>query len=283
MLQFTRDPRKPAQHIDSIGQMACASLRLSYLWRPVGSANGGVHRPPRGGQPGRLGGHGRSPLCARPGRRHPPDSALQAWVQQDRSSWSRSGEWWPRSGPTACRRAWTACSPTWTTAWCWRPRPSPRPRPSTASRPRSSPGRSVWATPPIFVAPLYDGALEGLTALYAAERAYLDTGRPWPSAARPTRPTMPGSRTGAGRRSAPLSAPSAGPGRARGTPSPVLTGRLGVLFTGAARFELAFWEMCWSGQGMAGLSQHLFTLGRPNLERQLAHPTVQDRQRRPGP
>jgi thiaminase len=25
---------------------------------------------------------------------------------------------------------------------------------------------------------------------------------------------------------------------------------------------------------MAGLSQHLFTLGRPNLERQLAHPTV---------
>jgi len=24
MLQFTRDPRKPAQHIDSIGQMACA-------------------------------------------------------------------------------------------------------------------------------------------------------------------------------------------------------------------------------------------------------------------
>jgi thiaminase/transcriptional activator TenA len=25
---------------------------------------------------------------------------------------------------------------------------------------------------------------------------------------------------------------------------------------------------------MAGLSQHLFALGRPNLERQLAHPTV---------
>jgi thiaminase/transcriptional activator TenA len=25
---------------------------------------------------------------------------------------------------------------------------------------------------------------------------------------------------------------------------------------------------------MAGLSQHLFALGRPNLDRQLAHPTV---------
>ena len=37
-----------------------------------------------------------------------------------------------------------------------------------------------------------------------------------------------------------------------GTPSPALTGRLGVIFTGAARFELAFWEMCWSGQAWPG-------------------------------
>jgi thiaminase len=34
--------------------------------------------------------------------------------------------------------------------------------------------------------------------------------------------------------------------------SPALTERLGVVFTGAARFELAFWEMCWSGQAWPG-------------------------------
>jgi thiaminase len=33
-----------------------------------------------------------------------------------------------------------------------------------------------------------------------------------------------------------------------GAPSPALAQRLGVLFARAARFELAFWEMCWSGQ-----------------------------------
>jgi thiaminase len=33
---------------------------------------------------------------------------------------------------------------------------------------------------------------------------------------------------------------------------PTLTERLGVLFSGAARFELAFWEMCWSGQTWPG-------------------------------
>jgi thiaminase len=37
-----------------------------------------------------------------------------------------------------------------------------------------------------------------------------------------------------------------------GTPSPSLAGRLGVLFARAARFELAFWEMCWSGQAWPG-------------------------------
>ena len=35
-------------------------------------------------------------------------------------------------------------------------------------------------------------------------------------------------------------------------PSPALAQCLGVLFTGAARFELAFWEMCWSGQAWPG-------------------------------
>jgi thiaminase len=31
-----------------------------------------------------------------------------------------------------------------------------------------------------------------------------------------------------------------------------LARRLGVLFARAARFELAFWEMCWSGQAWPG-------------------------------
>jgi len=35
-------------------------------------------------------------------------------------------------------------------------------------------------------------------------------------------------------------------------PSPALAQRLGVRFTGAARFELAFWEMCWIGQAWPG-------------------------------
>jgi thiaminase len=37
-----------------------------------------------------------------------------------------------------------------------------------------------------------------------------------------------------------------------GTPPPALAHRLGVLFARAARFELAFWEMCWSGQAWPG-------------------------------
>jgi thiaminase len=37
-----------------------------------------------------------------------------------------------------------------------------------------------------------------------------------------------------------------------GAPSPALASRLGVVFTGAARFELAFWAMCRSGQAWPG-------------------------------
>jgi thiaminase len=37
-----------------------------------------------------------------------------------------------------------------------------------------------------------------------------------------------------------------------GAPSPALAQRLGLLFARAARFELAFWEMCWSGQAWPG-------------------------------
>ena len=95
----------------------------------------------------------------------------------------------------------------------------------------------------------HDGALEGLTALYAAERAYLDT---WTAVAE----RSPGDSayhawiqnwSGQAFRTF-VSTLGRGLDELAGTPSPALTGRLGVLFTDAARFELAFWEMCWSGQ-----------------------------------
>jgi thiaminase len=95
----------------------------------------------------------------------------------------------------------------------------------------------------------HDGVLEGLTALYAAERAYLDT---WTAVAK----LSPGDSayhawiqnwTGE-----PFRAFVGALGRdldeLAGAPSPALTHRLGIIFSRAARFELAFWEMCWSGQ-----------------------------------
>jgi thiaminase len=95
----------------------------------------------------------------------------------------------------------------------------------------------------------YDGALEGLTALYAAERAYLDT---WTTVARLSPSDSPyhawiQNWTGEPFRAF-VSALGRGLDELAGAPSPALARRLGVLFTGAARFELAFWEMCWSGQ-----------------------------------
>jgi thiaminase/transcriptional activator TenA len=95
----------------------------------------------------------------------------------------------------------------------------------------------------------YDGVLEGLTALYAAERAYLDT---WTAVAK----LSPADSayhawiqnwSGEAFRGF-VSALGRDLDELTGAPSPALTGRLGVLFTDAARFELAFWEMCWSGQ-----------------------------------
>jgi thiaminase len=95
----------------------------------------------------------------------------------------------------------------------------------------------------------YDGVLEGLTALYAAERAYLDT---WTAVAErsPADSTYHAwiqNWSGQAFRAF-VSTLGRGLDELAGTPSPALTGRLGVLFTDAARFELAFWEMCWSGQ-----------------------------------
>ena len=98
-----------------------------------------------------------------------------------------------------------------------------------------------------------DGALEGLTALYAAERAYLDT---WTAVAK----LSPGDsayhawiRNWSGEPfRAFVGALGRGLDQFAGAPSPALAQRLGVVFARAARFELAFWEMCWSGQAWPG-------------------------------
>jgi thiaminase len=98
-----------------------------------------------------------------------------------------------------------------------------------------------------------DGVLEGLTALYAAERAYLDTWTavaelsPADSAYHAWIQNWSGEAfrafvTALGRDLDELA----------GTPSPALAQRLNVLFARAARFELAFWEMCWRGQAWPG-------------------------------
>jgi thiaminase len=99
----------------------------------------------------------------------------------------------------------------------------------------------------------FDGTLEGLTALYAAERAYLDT---WTavatlSPADSAHHTWIQNWSGEAFRAF-VTALGRDLDELAGAPSPALAQRLGVLFTGAARFELAFWEMCWSGQAWPG-------------------------------
>ena len=99
----------------------------------------------------------------------------------------------------------------------------------------------------------HDGALEGLTALYAAERAYLDT---WTAVAKRSPSDSAYHAWIRNWSGEPFRAFVGDLGRdldqLAGAPSPALAERLGVLFTGAARFELAFWEMCWSGQAWPG-------------------------------
>ena len=95
----------------------------------------------------------------------------------------------------------------------------------------------------------YDGVLEGLTALYAAERAYLDTWTavaersPADSAYHAWIQTWSGEPFQAF-----VGALGHGLDELARAPSPSLARRLGELFAHAARFELAFWEMCWSSQ-----------------------------------
>jgi thiaminase/transcriptional activator TenA len=94
-----------------------------------------------------------------------------------------------------------------------------------------------------------DGVLEGLTALYAAERAYLDT---WTAVAKLSPADSAYHAWIQNWSGEPFRAFVSTLGRGLdelvGTPSPALAHRLGVLFARAVRFELAFWEMCWSGQ-----------------------------------
>jgi formylaminopyrimidine deformylase / aminopyrimidine aminohydrolase len=99
----------------------------------------------------------------------------------------------------------------------------------------------------------FDGTLEGLTALYAAERAYLDT---WTavatlSPADSAHHTWIQNWSGEAFRAF-VTALGRDLDELAGAPSPALAQRLGVHFTGAARFELAFWEMCWTGQAWPG-------------------------------
>jgi formylaminopyrimidine deformylase / aminopyrimidine aminohydrolase len=95
-----------------------------------------------------------------------------------------------------------------------------------------------------------DGVLEGLTALYAAERAYLDTWTAVAAASPPGSPhrdwidnwTSPAFR-------AFVADLGKGLDELAGTPSAAMAERLALVFANAARFELAFWEMCWARQG----------------------------------
>jgi thiaminase len=99
----------------------------------------------------------------------------------------------------------------------------------------------------------YDGLLEGLTGLYAAERAYLDT---WTAVAARSPAGSPYREWIENWTGEAFRAFVADLGRELdelvGSPSPALAERLGSVFTGAVRFELAFWEMCWHGQAWPG-------------------------------
>jgi thiaminase len=99
----------------------------------------------------------------------------------------------------------------------------------------------------------YDGVLEGLTALYAAERAYLDT---WTTVAERSPADSAYHAWIQNWSGQPFRAFVSDLGRGldelAGAPSPALARRLGVLFAQAARFELAFWEMCWNGLAWPG-------------------------------
>ena len=99
----------------------------------------------------------------------------------------------------------------------------------------------------------YDGVLEGITALYAAERAYLDTWTAVAGRSPADSAYLAWIRNWSGEAFRAFVGDLGGElDELAGAPSPALAQRLGVLFARAARFELAFWEMCWTGQAWPG-------------------------------
>ena len=212
-----------------------------------------------------------------------PDGALQAWVQQDRIFVveERRVVAALRAHGT-CRRGSTACSPTSTAAWCWRRTPSPRPPPTRGLRSRSSPGRSAWAIPPIFVAPPTTASWKYRPVRGRARLpGHLD-GR---GRSQPGRLGLPRLDPGIGAGGVPVSSlPSAGastkspgrhrppdrpPGRHLHRRRPVRAGLLGDVL---------------ERPGMAGLSQRLShaRAGEPGTPARPSH-RARDRHRRPGP
>ena len=99
----------------------------------------------------------------------------------------------------------------------------------------------------------HDGLLEGLAGLYAAERAYLDT---WTAVAAGSPAGSPYRAWIANWSSDAFRAFVGDLGgeldQLAGTQPPAMAARLAAVFARAARFELAFWEMCWSGQAWPG-------------------------------
>jgi thiaminase/transcriptional activator TenA len=96
------------------------------------------------------------------------------------------------------------------------------------------------------LATAHDGLLEGLAALYGAERAYLDT---WTAVAAVSPPDSPyrdwiENWSGAGFRSF-VTALGDELDALGGEPPPLLMQRLVRAFEYSVRFEVAFWDMCW--------------------------------------
>jgi len=93
-----------------------------------------------------------------------------------------------------------------------------------------------------------DGLLEGLTALFGVERAYLDT---WTAVRASSDPDSPYQAWIQNWTSEEFRAFVGDLGRVldelAGAPPPALAARLQTRFARVARFELAFWEMAWSG------------------------------------
>jgi thiaminase (transcriptional activator TenA) len=93
-----------------------------------------------------------------------------------------------------------------------------------------------------------DGVLEGLTALFGVERAYLDTWTAVRDSSRPDSPYHAWIQNWTGDE---FRAFVGELGRLldelAGAPPPALAARLRSRFDRVARFELAFWEMAWKG------------------------------------